>query len=364
MSKAKYDNLQRQSREYDALKAALIQGGVTIETLELLVCHVHHDERKDSATELWNSGQGATKQNNFASPRPTFGSNSTPGVPYLTSNEFSQTNRFHPTRPDTYQSKWSYPHAGTPPIDDDDENISLDGDVTALDDVSNAQHDSKVQDHRTLYFAGLSERTTYKDLLAVVKGGKLLSVLMRGSGATVSFYNGASDFLAWSKRNDIYIQNKRVEVRWAERQFRLNSHIATSITVNNASRKLLIRSASEKGHTEASIRADMDHIHNLIIISITFRGPDAYVSTNSVHNALYARTCMMSRVAYRGCRIEFVADECDVPLPAPVKRVEAVGKGAGKAKVTMANRFGLLNMDGTEADSDEENRTPSSDGTE
>nr|OQO28767.1 hypothetical protein B0A51_02536 [Rachicladosporium sp. CCFEE 5018]OQO32466.1 hypothetical protein B0A51_00255 [Rachicladosporium sp. CCFEE 5018] len=310
ISKAEYDTLQRQSREYDALKAALIQGGVTIETLELLVGHVHHDERKDSATDLWTTS--GAKQPDL-SHRPTFRSNSVPEVPYMTTSNYlahAHTARYHPTRPDAYQRKWSYPHAGTPPIDDEDEdNLSLDGDVTALDDVSNAQHNGKVQDHRTLYFAGLSERTTYKDLLAVIKGGKLLSVLMRGSGATVSFYSGA-------------------------------------------------------GHTEFSIRADMDHIHNLIIISITFRGPDAHMSTNSVHNALYARTCMMSRVAYRGCRIEFVVDECDVPLQVHVKRVEPVRKDAGKGKLMMANRFGLLNMGGTEADSDEENRAPSSDGTE
>ncbi|OQO10813.1 hypothetical protein B0A48_04113 [Cryoendolithus antarcticus] len=361
ISKLEYESLQRQSHEYDALKAALTQGGVTIETLELLVGHVHHDERKDSATDLWTTS--GAKQPDL-SRRPSFRSNSVPEVPYMTTGGYSQ-NRNQPTRPDAYQRKWSYPHAGTPPMDDDDEeNLSMDGDAVPLDDVSNAQHDGKVQDHRTLYFAGLSERSTYKDLLAVVKGGQLLSVLMRGSGATVSFYSGASDFLAWSKRNDIYIQNKRIEVRWAERQFRLNSHIATKIMTNNASRNLLIRSAADKGHTESSIRADMDHIHNLIIISITFRGPDAHVSTNSVHNSLYARTCMMSRVAYRGCRIEFVVDECDVPLPVHVKRVEPVRKETGKGKVMMANRFGLLNMDGTEADSDEENRAPSSDGTE
>ncbi|KAK6431163.1 hypothetical protein LTR95_012682, partial [Oleoguttula sp. CCFEE 5521] len=273
ISKAEYDDLQRQAYEYDALKAALIQGGVTIETLELLVGHVHHDERKHSTTDLWTTS--GAKQYDLASHRPALRANSVPEVPYMTTGGYSQT-RNHPTRPDTYQRKWSYPHAGTPPIDDEDEDRSLDSDAIALDDVSNAQHDGKVQDHKTLYFAGLSERTTYQDLLAVVKGGKLLSVLMRGSGATISFYSGASDFFAWSKRNDIYIQNKRIEVRWAERQFRLNSHIATKIITNNASRNLLIRSAADKGHTESSIRADMDHIHNLIIISIKFRGPDAH----------------------------------------------------------------------------------------
>ena len=68
-------------------------------------------------------------------------------------------------------------------------------------------------ERRTLYFAGLSDRTTYKDLLSVIKGGKLLSVNMRGErSATVTFLDGAADFLAWAKRNDIYLSSKRVRI--------------------------------------------------------------------------------------------------------------------------------------------------------
>lgn len=63
---------------------------------------------------------------------------------------------------------------------------------------------------RTLYFTGLSDRTTYRDLLSVIKGGKLVSVGMGERTATVSFVEGAAEFLAWAKRNDIYLQTKRV----------------------------------------------------------------------------------------------------------------------------------------------------------
>lgn len=65
-------------------------------------------------------------------------------------------------------------------------------------------------ERRTLYFTGLSDRTTYRDLLSVIKGGKLVSVRMGERTATVSFVEGAAEFLAWAKRNDIYLQTKRV----------------------------------------------------------------------------------------------------------------------------------------------------------
>lgn len=68
-------------------------------------------------------------------------------------------------------------------------------------------------ERRTLYFSGFSERTTYRDLLSVIKGGKLLSINMRSErSATVSFLDGAADFLAWAKRNDIYLHTKRVSI--------------------------------------------------------------------------------------------------------------------------------------------------------
>lgn len=107
----------------------------------------------------------------------------------------------------------------------------------------------------------------------------------------------------------------------------------------------------------------MEHIHNLFIIDVVFRGSDAYVSTNSVHNALFARTCMMSRSTYKGCKIEFVRDECDVVLPSRLIAPKAIGaeKKVKQAAPAIRNRFDMLNIDGADRSSDEENRTPSDD---
>lgn len=63
---------------------------------------------------------------------------------------------------------------------------------------------------RTLYFSGLSRHTTYKDLFSILKGGKIVSVVLRHDSASVCFANGAASFLAWSKRNDIHLKGKRV----------------------------------------------------------------------------------------------------------------------------------------------------------
>jgi hypothetical protein len=45
----------------------------------------------------------------------------------------------------------------------------------------------------------------------VIKGGKVISSVLRNNGALVTLATGAAEFLAWSKRNDIYLQGKRVK---------------------------------------------------------------------------------------------------------------------------------------------------------
>jgi hypothetical protein len=108
----------------------------------------------------------------------------------------------------------------------------------------------------------------------------------------------------------------------------------------------------------------MEHIHNLVIVDVKYRQGDAYVSTNSVHNALFARTCMLSRTTYKGCKVQFYPDECDVALPQRVYAprnppAASTKKAPGQVGKGLGNRFGLLELDSGERSSDEENRTPS-----
>lgn len=68
-----------------------------------------------------------------------------------------------------------------------------------------------MHDQRTVLITNLAERTTHKDIAGVIRGGRLLDIFLRNDrSATVSFVEGASEFLEYVKRNDIYLHSKRV----------------------------------------------------------------------------------------------------------------------------------------------------------
>ncbi|KAF2167253.1 hypothetical protein M409DRAFT_54435 [Zasmidium cellare ATCC 36951] len=375
ISRVEYDSLLRLSKEYDMLKHALFQGGLTPETLGVLISGSEPQPQRQTRVDSWaddyNDNPSAfgiphmlangTGNHNGTSWKPGINHSNLQaalGAPNFTTRNGAQNNLRIP-------SSQRHPSNGIVPssVPEDggfEEGISSFGDGNTEYANGNHQADSAM---RTLYFCGFHPRTTYRDLLSVIKGGKILSINLRAErSATVTFHDGAAEYLAWVKRNDIYLHGKRVEVRWAERQFRLNNHINNKVA-NGASRNLLIRNAADKGMTEDRIRDDMEHIHNLIIIDVTFQGRHAYVSTTSIHTALFARTCMMSRSAYRGCKVEFYQDECDTPLPfrAPVPR--GVPQEPAKKPMSLANRFDMLDTNSDASSTDIENRDPLDGGT-
>lgn len=87
---------------------------------------------------------------------------------------------------------------------------------------------------------------------------------------------------------------KQVDIRWNDRQFILPGHVASKIGIG-ATRNLVIRRCDPR-LSEAVLREDLDHIHNLIVVKVDFMGGSCYIKTNSVHNAMFARTCMMSQL--------------------------------------------------------------------
>jgi hypothetical protein len=148
-------------------------------------------------------------------------------------------------------------------------------------------------------------------------------------------------------------------VRWHDRNFHVPSHVMNKVA-NGVTRNIVIRGATGK-ITEASIRDDLEHIHNLVIINVRYTGGDAYISTNSVQNALFARTCMMSRGAYKGLKIEWFTDECAAPLPKQQGsswKTQASINQPRRVPTPLANRFGLLNLDAPdESEEDSEQST-------
>jgi len=142
----------------------------------------------------------------------------------------------------------------------------------------------------------------------------LLDVYLRKHDRTaaVSFLHAihAQNFFDHIRKNDLYIKNKRVssvanttqtlahacckvDIKWHDRQFTLPGHVASRIGTG-ATRNLVIRRYDGR-HTDENIREDLDHIANLVVIKTEFTGGNCYISLNSVHTAIYARTCMMSR---------------------------------------------------------------------
>ena len=132
------------------------------------------------------------------------------------------------------------------------------------------------------------------------------------------------------------------------------THVGHKIA-SGATRNLIIRSTHSE-ITPQRVRDDLEHIHNLVVVDLTVtHNRDMLISLNSVNNALFARTCMMSRGRYKGMKIEFYADECAESLPTPQLTPKKANATPESSKnTTMANRFQMLNMDGTEDGSADE----------
>ncbi|KAI0417624.1 hypothetical protein F5X98DRAFT_339901 [Xylaria grammica] len=200
---------------------------------------------------------------------------------------------------------------------------------------------------RTIALCGLPTFTTLEDVTSVVRCGILLDVFLRSTEhiASVSFVReeDAVRFYEHARKNDIYIKNKRVFIKWADRHFILPGHVANKMAAG-ATRNLIIRRCGAH-HTEDSVRDDLQHIHNLLVIKVEFIGGSCYIKTNSVHNAMFARTCMMSRAKYKGSKIEWDVDECDQPFEV-VQKTSLRPQPPAKTPVAgTRNRFDMLRLD-------------------
>ncbi|KAJ4313659.1 hypothetical protein N0V94_006829 [Neodidymelliopsis sp. IMI 364377] len=183
-------------------------------------------------------------------------------------------------------------------------------------------------------------------------------LLCPSSRVQLNFWHMRSATISTSTQNAyvLSISNKtgkadtpQLEFRWADRQFHVPPHVSNKIA-SGATRDLLVRGIGGRV-TEERIRDHLDHIHNLTVIDVCFKNGDVYISTNSIHNALFARTCMMSRTTYKGTKIEWASDECAVPLPQPTRRARTPTMHIPTMAVPMTNMFALLDT-GSDADSD------------
>ena len=185
-------------------------GGADIDTLDILVNAPKPDVRKDSvlADEKGRPERSKSQTKQYVKPAAVaphrhaqnlIKATSTPtsSNDRTTSNGYGQPRQSTAWRPVTYDTS-----VRNVVMDNDDDDYTFDESMPA---TGNFEHSSSPQSQGTLFFSGLSERTTYKDLMSIIKGGKIISSVLRNNSALVTLATGAVEFLAWSKRNDIYL---------------------------------------------------------------------------------------------------------------------------------------------------------------
>ncbi|KAB5557955.1 hypothetical protein GE09DRAFT_1117267 [Coniochaeta sp. 2T2.1] len=355
--------LRNAARKYENLRRNLIRGGVEDATIDLL-------SRDDSeiqgnknhlATDDESRVTPTTYQSPHASqvkPRPP------PGLPIRNGNSYKNggaaTYNYGGYQNQADKAAWADEEPDADGYDYDEEttvDVPIGDNNLSPQRSRDGQYELKCQ--RTVLLTNLADGTTHADITDAVRGGMILDIFLRPHDhcVSISFLHSADAraFFDHVRKQDLYIRNKRVGIKWNERQFTLAGHAIGKIS-GGATRNLVIKGINRARHTEETIREDLDHIHNLIVIKVEFIGGDCHIRTNSLNYALFARTCMMSRGKYRRTKITYGGDECAEPYPhveparlqvptAHQQRREGPPLGKGS---NLSNRFQLLHMDGGE----------------
>ncbi|EED20544.1 conserved hypothetical protein [Talaromyces stipitatus ATCC 10500] len=350
--KSQYEDLLCLAQQFENLKGSLLRGGVSTEDLDVLV----HGTLAPHAVDEKHAQNPYNRS-------------------YQPSNGVSLSTRIRPFESASTNTGPNHSHSHEESIQDYDDD--------ALDEVESQTPPDQFNDNeqQTIEIRNLPERCTYLDITKSIRGGALVQIYLRYTEriARVSFVEAAAarEFLARGKRAGVYIRNQKVDLSWSNSQFILRPYIKQSILHNGATRNLIIHNANPN-ITSALIREHLEHIHNLIIVDIRFNHSNSSVCicTNSVHNAMFARSCMRSRAAYKGMRIDFGVDECAAPYSelsatAAEYHVSASTQGRvwgrrdlqkqGTRARSVSNRFGLLSLesDGGTDSEEEESRSDS-----
>jgi len=87
---------------------------------------------------------------------------------------------------------------------------------TGPDNISDQKTIRNGHGKRTIYLTKLPDRVTYAQIFSVIRGGTVVDVWMKSSdhAASVSFVDcsAAESFYQYTRKNDIYIDGKRVQV--------------------------------------------------------------------------------------------------------------------------------------------------------
>lgn len=217
--------------EYECLRTALLAGGATPETLDVLI-HAPPSTLKEPSRHPWST-------------------DATPFVPAAAQSfqkcrvrAFSSGNRSTDPSPiSASPDSYGFENEGCS-ITSSQKIEDVIEDCVQKQETPEKEFDNNHED-RTLLLTGLSKSTTLTDITKAIRGGQLLNLYTREQERTanVSFVNrmAAEAFFIYSKHTDLYIGGKRVEVRWAERQRFMPGHVEYKIVRFGASRNLVIR---------------------------------------------------------------------------------------------------------------------------
>ncbi|KAG6364849.1 hypothetical protein INS49_006453 [Diaporthe citri] len=333
ISRSEYDGLKQIAAKYANLRQNLERGGVDGATIDLL--------SKDDATlgQQTATSTPATAESNIdttASYTPQSPCSRVPAPRRVFNDSGSHEHKEQHKTP-------AHVHS---PVDEDADDYSVSGggpvgsfQTQAYNGHAPMRPHYERQCARSILLSKLPDNTTHADITDAVRGGQLLDIYLRSNDRTaaVSFLLAADAkaFYDHVKRHDLYINHKRVEIRWNDRQFILPGHVASKVGIG-ATRNLVIRRCDPR-FTEQGIKDDLEHIHNLVVIKVEFIGGSCYIKTNSVHNA----------IKYKGSKIDWDVDECNQPFAttAQPKARQQTPTNSRTNGGAMTNRFNLLNID-------------------
>ena len=187
----------------DILRSALFRGGLTSETLDNLISGENeYSNAETNVSKGWDDTY--TEPNSVPITMPVLQSSAMS----LDTSSAAVGDGFLP-KPSSYHLNRTHSFGRLDSVDtppERDEHFSPDTADPALSRLPFPR-----DDQRTVLFTNLSDHTTHQDLVNIIRGGRLLDVYIRNDrSATVSFVEGAQEFLAYAKRNDFYIHAKRV----------------------------------------------------------------------------------------------------------------------------------------------------------
>ncbi|KAJ9499727.1 hypothetical protein LTR99_000355 [Exophiala xenobiotica] len=331
-----YESLIQSSREYLSLRQALLAGGAHEDNIDVLVNSnlslFPPQKRPNTATSLTPS----RVRNDWRTQNP-FSTTSQTKI----ANLVRSPKEFRPKPRSDFVPVARSPKPGSETLFD------VDAQEEVVEAVQEEVQDATRHEHRTLLLTGLPSSTTLLDLTKVVRGGAILQMYHGDGFSRVSFVDhaAAESFLHHAKEDGIYVKGQKVSVTWNDRQAYLSESLARRIGICEATRNLVIR-FHKPYMTAESIRDDLEHIHNLEVVSIRFSKEHCFISLNAIPHALTARSCMHSRQKYKCVSIEFYPDECAQPIrPMPAKQNHNEADRDEKATIKLCNRFAALFTD-------------------